>query len=94
MHFATMGMHNLALLLHAGLFLFLVQPFRIGDRVSIGLSNNVASAAAGPTATTASPASALLASAAAGAASQGNGAPSGWFEGTCEKLDLRYTVLR
>lgn len=62
----------------AGLFLFMVQPFRIGDRVS------VPSTAMPPP----------LPTGAAGAAAPAAGAGSPWFEGTCEKVDLRYTVLR
>jgi hypothetical protein len=59
----------------AGFFLFMAQPFKLGDRVAI--SSN---------APTASPAG--------GYASGGMGAPQGWFEGICEKVDLRYTVVR
>ncbi|GMH33780.1 hypothetical protein BSKO_01614 [Bryopsis sp. KO-2023] len=47
----------------AGIFLFLVQPFRMGDKVS------VQSTAPG--------------------SDGGN-----WFQGRCEKVDLRYTTLR
>lgn len=53
----------------AGFFLFVVQPFKLGDRVAVSSS----------------------------APSQGPGAmgaPPGWFEGVCEKVDLRYTVVR
>lgn len=53
----------------AGFFLFVVQPFKLGDRVAVSSS----------------------------APSQGPGAmgaPPGWFEGICEKVDLRYTVVR
>eukprot|EP00889_Picochlorum_renovo_P005183 jgi/Picre1/32213/NNA_007559.t1 len=52
----------------AGFFLFVVQPFKLGDRVAVSSS----------------------------APSQGPGAmgaPPGWFEGICEKVDLRYTVV-
>lgn len=47
----------------AGIFLFLVQPFKTGDDVSVQSSVPV-------------------------------GAGGGWMKGTCEKVDLRYTVLR
>ena len=49
----------------AGLFLFVVQPFRLGDRLSV--ASSAPGAAAGP---------------------------NGWFEGVCEKVDLRYTIVR
>lgn len=49
----------------AGLFLFVVQPFKLGDRLSIS------------------------------SAAPGVGGPAGgWFEGVCEKVDLRYTIVR
>lgn len=47
----------------AGFFLFAVQPFKLGDRISVSYT---------------SPAAASSAS------------RSAWFEGTCEKVDLRY----
>ena len=59
----------------AGFFLFMAQPFKLGDRVAI--SSN-----------------ASMASPAGGYVSGGMGAPPGWFEGICEKVDLRYTVVR
>lgn len=52
----------------AGFFLFVVQPFKLGDRLAI--SSTAANNGIG----------------------FGNG-PS-WFEGVCEKVDLRYTVVR
>lgn len=49
----------------AGLFLFVVQPFKLGDRLSVS------------------------------SAAPGVGGPAGgWFEGVCEKVDLRYTIVR
>ena len=53
----------------AGFFLFVVQPFKLGDRVAV--SSSAPSQGPGPM-----------------------GAPPGWFEGVCEKVDLRYTVVR
>lgn len=47
----------------AGFFLFAVQPFKLGDHISVSYT---------------SPAAASSAS------------RSAWFEGTCEKVDLRY----
>ena len=47
----------------AGFFLFAVQPFKLGDRVSVSTSVSMSGAGAGP---------------------QG-----AWFEGVCEKVDLR-----
>ena len=48
----------------AGFFLFAVQPFKLGDRVSVSTSVSMPGV---------------------------NGGPSGggWFEGVCEKVDLR-----
>jgi hypothetical protein len=64
----------------AGFFLFVVQPFKLGDRVTVTMSSPVSSSS--------SATSSLM----------GNGmimGPGGsWFEGVCEKVDLRYTVLR
>jgi hypothetical protein len=49
----------------AGLFLFVVQPFKLGDRLSVS------------------------------SAAPGVGGPAGgWFEGVCEKVDLRYVIVR
>lgn len=53
----------------AGFFLFVVQPFKLGDRVAV--SSSAPTHGPGPL-----------------------GAPPGWFEGVCEKVDLRYTVVR
>lgn len=50
----------------AGFFLFVAQPFRMGDRVAVSFSSPGA-----PGAFT-----------------------SNWFEGVCEKIDLRYTSIR
>jgi small-conductance mechanosensitive channel len=64
----------------AGFFLFVVQPFKLGDRVTVTMSSPVSSSS--------SATSSLM----------GNGmimGPGGsWFEGVCEKVDLRYTILR
>ena len=59
----------------AGFFLFMAQPFKLGDRVAISSNAPVANPAGGY-------------------APGGMGAPQGWFEGICEKVDLRYTVVR
>lgn len=53
----------------AGFFLFVVQPFKLGDRVAV--ASSAPNQGPGPL-----------------------GAPPGWFEGVCEKVDLRYTVVR
>lgn len=50
----------------AGFFLFVVQPFKLGDRVAVSSS-------------------------APGAPGSMAGS---WFEGVCEKVDLRYTMIR
>ncbi|GAB4814912.1 hypothetical protein N2152v2_001958 [Parachlorella kessleri] len=50
----------------AGFFLFMAQPFKLGDRVAVSFSSPGA-----PGAFT-----------------------SNWFEGVCEKIDLRYTMIR
>lgn len=80
----------------AGFYLVLVQPFRLGDKVAVSCSlPSSQTAAAGG-----SRASSNGLSAAAGAASSSGSsggallAVQGWFEGVCEKVDLRYTVLR
>jgi hypothetical protein len=57
----------------AGFFLFMAQPFKLGDRVAVSSSAPLAGAGGGY---------------------GGMGAPPGWFEGICEKVDLRYTVVR
>jgi hypothetical protein len=53
----------------AGFFLFVVQPFKLGDRLAVSSS-------------------------APGAGPPGVQGGFGWFEGVCEKVDLRYTVVR
>jgi hypothetical protein len=103
----------LPLPLPAGLFLFMAQPFRVGDRVSVGLLTS------GPAAYNSQlqgPGQALAAAGVVGSPSGGGGGggrpespagvggggagaglaavPPGWFEGVCEKVDLRFTVLR
>lgn len=75
----------------------LAQPFRLGDVVAVCATPPLAGGVARPldggpggplsgggTATAAAAAATGAAAAAAG----------GWFEGVCEKVDLRYTVLR
>lgn len=57
----------------AGFFLFMVQPFKLGDRVAVTMTSGSSSH--------------FLSSSSPAA----NGP---WFEGVCEKVDLRYTVLR
>lgn len=49
----------------AGLVLFLAQPFRVGDEVSVQSSRQLPSKI-----------------------------KSNWFDGVCERIDLRYTVLK
>lgn len=56
----------------AGFFLFVVQPFRIGDRVAVSTS----------------------APGASGSNAMAPAAERAWFEGVCEKVDLRYTIIR
>lgn len=59
----------------AGFFLFVVQPFKLGDRIAVSSSApGVGSGLYGPM-------------------GSGMNAP-GWFEGVCERVDLRYTVVR
>jgi hypothetical protein len=71
----------------AGFFLFVVQPFRIGDTVAVTTSAGMprAQASSGPTD--------VLHGFLGGGSGSGPGG-STWFEGICEKVDLRYTVLR
>ena len=59
----------------AGFFLFVAQPFKLGDRVAVSSS-------------------APMMGQMGGYGSGSMGAPPGWFEGICEKVDLRYTVVR
>ena len=56
-----------------GFFLFLAQPFRIGNKVGVCLAGG---------------------GGAGGGFDGGGGGGAGWFEGVCEQVDLRYTVLR
>eukprot|EP00879_Flechtneria_rotunda_P006781 GHRR01007125.1.p1 GENE.GHRR01007125.1~~GHRR01007125.1.p1 ORF type:complete len:535 (+),score=162.40 GHRR01007125.1:305-1909(+) len=74
----------------AGFYLVLVQPFRLGDKVAVTCS---LPAGPPPSSIGSSGASGPLGTAAS-AASAGLDAMQGWFEGICEKVDLRYTVLR
>jgi hypothetical protein len=89
----------------AGFFLVLAQPFRLGDKVAVscavpssGTQSIAAAAVKSPAGTAAAAAASGGYSAAdAGRSSAANGGgstPPGWFEGVCEKVDLRYTVLR
>jgi len=55
----------------AGFFLFVVQPFKLGDRLAVSSAAGLGS----------------------GFGPMGGGA-GGWFEGVCEKVDLRYTIVR
>lgn len=75
--------------LSAGFYLVLVQPFRLGDKVAVTCNlptqHNSLS-----TATAVNPSQQLSSSTGGGA----GGGVQGWFEGVCEKVDLRYTVLR
>lgn len=64
--------------LYAGFFLFLVQPFRIGDRVGVSCSAPSGGGLLGLETPAATP----------------SGSAVGWFEGVCEQVDLRYTVIR
>lgn len=64
----------------AGFFLFVVQPFKLGDRVAVTMSSPVSSSS--------SAASSLMGS------GMIMGPGGAWFEGVCEKVDLRYTILR
>lgn len=67
----------------------LAQPFRLGDVVAVCATPPLAGGVArpldgGPGGPLSGGGTATAAAAAAG----------GWFEGVCEKVDLRYTVLR
>lgn len=78
----------------AGFYLVLVQPFRLGDKVAVtcNLPNSGGAAVdssdsryrdvLGQFGSSGSASSAVMSHA------------QGWFEGVCEKVDLRYTVLR
>lgn len=94
---AQLGQRTVSAVVTAGCYLVLVQPFRLGDKVAVGCSGLPAAAAvAAPTPAAAGPAGAMLGQAAALPASMhgGGGSSSSWFEGTVEKVDLRYTCLR
>lgn len=85
---------------HAGFFLVLAQPFRLGDKVAVSCAvpstgtQSVAAAAVKTPAGTAAAAAASGSFSAADAGRSSSSTPPGWFEGVCEKVDLRYTVLR
>jgi small-conductance mechanosensitive channel len=64
----------------AGFFLFIVQPFRIGDTVAVTTSL--------PSMQRPSLISEL------GGPGPAPGPGAGWFEGTCEKVDLRWAARR
>lgn len=67
----------------AGFFLFIVQPFSVGDAIAVGCSH-------GP------PPSEARSNDGGGQEGGAVASASGgsWFEGTCERVDLRYVVLR
>lgn len=69
----------------AGFFLFVAQPFRVGDTVAVTCAGALPATPGGP-----------VAAPPGGPAGGSSGIDSGgrWFEGTCEKVDLRYTILR
>jgi hypothetical protein len=79
----------------AGFYLVLVQPFRLGDRVAVTCSIPGISSSAGSHAAAAPHPERN--SSGGNYSTSGTRAPAGlqgWFEGVCEKVDLRYTVLR
>jgi len=101
----------------AGAFLFVAQPFRLGDRVSIALtavnstpgslalppgprggavgsSNGRYPRGPGPQGDSGSDSRAVQGPQGLELGDEGDEVPPGWFEGVCEKQDLRYTVLR
>lgn len=84
-----MALRPAALSTSAGFYLVLVQPFRLGDRVAVSCNmpgnstqRSTGRQQAGAFDDSSSSGSAVL------------GAAASWFEGVCEKVDLRYTVLR
>lgn len=80
------------LLLLAGLYLVLVQPFRLGDKVAVSCSLPTSHAANGSSGRNG--AGSLAGGGSSSSGGSGLGSVQGWFEGVCEKVDLRYTVLR
>lgn len=102
-------MHVCGVAARVGFFLVLAQPFRLGDKVAVsctalGAAAQPAAAAAAAFQTLSGAAAASAASSSygpqhgagggAGAGAAASSTPAGWFEGICEKVDLRYTVLR
>jgi uncharacterized membrane protein YgcG len=82
------------LLLLAGLYLVLVQPFRLGDKVAVSCSLPSSQAANSSSGSSRSSAGSLVGAGSSSGSGSGLGSVQGWFEGVCEKVDLRYTVLR
>ncbi|WIA28842.1 hypothetical protein OEZ86_011368 [Tetradesmus obliquus] len=76
----------------AGLYLVLVQPFRLGDKVAVSCSLPTSHAANGSSGRNG--AGSLAGGGSSSSGGSGLGSVQGWFEGVCEKVDLRYTVLR
>lgn len=73
----------------------MVAPFRIGDRVAVPLAAPPPPAAAPPAVDSLElPAAGGAAALAAAASGGGDGGGGAWFEGVCESVSLRYTVLR
>jgi hypothetical protein len=83
-------------LLLAGLYLVLVQPFRLGDKVAVSCSLPTSQAGNSSGSSSRSGAGGFMGpgSSSSGSGGSGLGSVQGWFEGVCEKVDLRYTVLR
>lgn len=88
--------------LAAGGFLFVAAPFRIGDRVAVPCAAGAPAAAAAPMQQqqqlggggSSAPAAVESGLAGAGTGAGAAGGGGGWFEGVCEGVSLRYTVLR
>jgi hypothetical protein len=81
-------------LLLAGLYLVLVQPFRLGDKVAVSCSLPSTQAANSGSSGSRSGAGSFMGPGSSSSGGAGPGSVQGWFEGVCEKVDLRYTVLR
>jgi hypothetical protein len=71
----------------------LVQPFRLGDKVAVSCSLP-SSQAANSGRSSRSGAGGLVGAGSSSGSGSSLGSVQGWFEGVCEKVDLRYTVLR
>jgi hypothetical protein len=80
----------------AGLYLVLVQPFRLGDKVAVSCSLPTSQAAnsSSGSGSRSGAGSFMGPGSSSGSGGSGLGSVQGWFEGVCEKVDLRYTVLR